>query len=262
VTDPPASRRARAEASAAGEAPDALRASDADRDRVAEVLREAAAYGRISLDELDERLDLVYAAKTYGELEPVTRDLPEHAPPRPDGAFLAGKTPYGNTFLAGKTPYGNTFLAGKTPYGNGPQPAAFPAGRIGGTPGHPLLLAVMSANSRRGRWVVPRRHLTVALMGRVHLDLRDAYFAEPEVTIRVVALLGRIRVTVPEGVEVEVSGLELMGAVRRKASGPGLPGGPRVRIVGLALMGEVNVRRKGKVLPGRGLAGKARRALG
>jgi hypothetical protein len=222
VTDPPS-------AGGATPAPDALRASDADRELVAEVLREAAARGRISLDELDERLDRVYAAKTYGELEPVTRDLPEHAPPRP---------------------------------GSGPRPAAFPPGRIGGTPGHPLLLAFMSASGRRGRWVVPRRHLSVAMMGHVHLDLRDAYFAEPEITIRALALMGGVRITVPEGVDVEVSGLELMGTVRRRASGPGLPGGPRVRIVGLALMGEVNVRRKGRVLPGRGLAGRTRRALG
>jgi hypothetical protein len=140
--------------------------------------------------------------------------------------------------------------------------AVFPPGRIGGTPGHPFLIGVMSAASRRGRWVVPRRHLSVAMMGRVHLDLRDAQFAEPVVTIHALALMGGVRVTVPEGVDVEVSGLGVMGTLRRRASGPGLPGGPRVRIVGLALMGEVNVRRKGTVLPGRRPPRKARRALG
>jgi hypothetical protein len=201
---------------------------------VAEVLREAAGNGRITLDELDERLDRVYSAKTYAELEPVTRDLPEHAPPGPGGG----------------------------PPGGVPGRArAFPAGRVGGTPGHPFLLAVMGTSSRRGRWVVPRRHTSVAMMGHVHLDLRDAQFAGPQITIRALALMGRVRVTVPEGVEVEVSGLELLGTVRRNASGPGLPGGPRVRIVGLALMGEVYVRRKGTVLPGRRLVGKTRRAL-
>jgi Domain of unknown function (DUF1707) len=53
-----------------------LRAADADRERVAGVLRQAAAEGRLQLDELDERLSLVYAAKTYGELEVPLRDLP------------------------------------------------------------------------------------------------------------------------------------------------------------------------------------------
>ncbi|WP_460862404.1 DUF1707 SHOCT-like domain-containing protein [Nocardiopsis coralliicola] len=54
-----------------------MRAGDADRERVAEVLREAAATGRITLDELDERLTAVFAARTYGDLEPLTADLPE-----------------------------------------------------------------------------------------------------------------------------------------------------------------------------------------
>ncbi|MFF1921889.1 DUF1707 domain-containing protein [Streptomyces sp. NPDC058221] len=52
-----------------------MRASDADREAVVEVLREAAADGRIDLDELDTRLGLALAAKTRGELEPLTDDL-------------------------------------------------------------------------------------------------------------------------------------------------------------------------------------------
>ncbi|TNY38792.1 DUF1707 SHOCT-like domain-containing protein [Thermomonospora catenispora] len=54
-----------------------MRASDADRDRVAEALREHCAVGRITVEELQERLQAVYDAKTYGELEAVTADLPE-----------------------------------------------------------------------------------------------------------------------------------------------------------------------------------------
>jgi hypothetical protein len=56
--------------------PTNVRASDADRDKVAAVLREAVAEGRLDLSELDERLTVVYEAKTYAELEPATRDLP------------------------------------------------------------------------------------------------------------------------------------------------------------------------------------------
>jgi uncharacterized protein DUF1707 len=52
-----------------------LRASDADRERVAEVLRAAAVDGRLDFGELDERLTAVYAARTYGELEPLLSDL-------------------------------------------------------------------------------------------------------------------------------------------------------------------------------------------
>lgn len=54
-----------------------LRASDADRDRVADRLREALAEGRISAEEHDERIDQLFKARTYGELAPLTSDLPE-----------------------------------------------------------------------------------------------------------------------------------------------------------------------------------------
>ena len=53
-----------------------LRASDAEREHHAELLREHAAQGRLTVDELDERLDRVYAARTRGELAPVVADLP------------------------------------------------------------------------------------------------------------------------------------------------------------------------------------------
>lgn len=55
--------------------PSRMRISDADRDKVAEILREAAGDGRIDLGELDERLEATYAAKTYAELVPITHDL-------------------------------------------------------------------------------------------------------------------------------------------------------------------------------------------
>ncbi len=54
-----------------------VRASDADRDRVAASLREHCALGRITMDELEERLEAVYGAKTLGQLQEVTSDLPE-----------------------------------------------------------------------------------------------------------------------------------------------------------------------------------------
>jgi hypothetical protein len=54
-----------------------IRASDADRDRVAESLREHCAEGRITMDEMHERLESVYAAKTVGDLQEITSDLPE-----------------------------------------------------------------------------------------------------------------------------------------------------------------------------------------
>jgi hypothetical protein len=53
------------------------RASDADRDRVVDRLRDAAAEGRLDLTEFEERMGAAYAARTYGELAPLTADLPD-----------------------------------------------------------------------------------------------------------------------------------------------------------------------------------------
>lgn len=53
-----------------------LRASDADREQVAGILRDALAEGRLDMEEFEERLDATYKARTYGELTPITRDLP------------------------------------------------------------------------------------------------------------------------------------------------------------------------------------------
>ncbi|WP_116452102.1 DUF1707 SHOCT-like domain-containing protein [Blastococcus litoris] len=53
-----------------------LRAADADRATVATVLGQHMSAGRLTVDEYDERLARVYAAKTYGELDQITADLP------------------------------------------------------------------------------------------------------------------------------------------------------------------------------------------
>jgi hypothetical protein len=53
-----------------------LRASHDDRDRVVEVLRVSAGDGRLTAEELDQRLELALAARTYGELAELVSDLP------------------------------------------------------------------------------------------------------------------------------------------------------------------------------------------
>jgi hypothetical protein len=181
-----------------------LRISDTDRDRAAEVLREAHAQGRITVDELDERLTSVYSAKTFADLVPVTRDLPA------------------------------------TP---GPAVAAPARSRIGGTPRFKLSLAILGGASRDGQWVVPPEYTAVATLGGIKLDMRDATFAEAETTIKAVAVMGGMEITVPEDAEVEVGAIGLMGGVDHGAEGPGAPDAPRIRITGVAVMGGIEVKR-------------------
>ena len=73
-----------------------LRASHADRDRVVEVLRVAAGDGRLTADELDERLEAALSARTHGELAALTEDLPARPARRPrtwSGSPSASGTP-------------------------------------------------------------------------------------------------------------------------------------------------------------------------
>jgi hypothetical protein len=66
-----------------------LRVSHEDRDRVAEQLRVAAGDGRLTADELDERLETALTARTYGELDALLVDLPASPGARPAPATLA-----------------------------------------------------------------------------------------------------------------------------------------------------------------------------
>jgi hypothetical protein len=66
-----------------------LRAADADRTAVADVLGRHMAAGRLTVAEYEERLTRAYAAKTYGELAELTTDLPDDAPAPASGATVA-----------------------------------------------------------------------------------------------------------------------------------------------------------------------------
>ena len=203
-----------------------MRVSDADRDQTAEVLRDATGQGRITFDELEERLSRVYAAKTYADLDEVTHDLPSPGVRAPAPVTASS--------------------------------GAFPAERLGGSPGSAVAVAVLSGAERKGAWVVPPTFTAFAMMGGIELDLRDARFSEREVTIQAYTFMGGISITVDEDVEVDVSGIGFMGAFEHGATGPGVPGAPRVRINGFAFMGGVDVKRKAPSGSGKRLKNKDR----
>ncbi len=60
-----------------------VRASDADRDRTADHLREQAGEGRLDTEELEKRLEAAFAAHTLADLDALTADLPRQRSPRP-----------------------------------------------------------------------------------------------------------------------------------------------------------------------------------
>lgn len=199
-----------------------LRASDADREVVAEVLRQAAGDGRLTLEELSERLDAVYASRTYRDLEPIVADLP--------GAQIPGARP-----PAGPAP---------RPL-SAPVPADGSAGlaRVGGTSTSQNAVAIFSETTRRGNWVVPPDLASVAVFGSVELDLREARLAARHVQIQANAVFGSVTVYVPDDITVSTDGTPILGEYSGPHE-PATPDLPHVTLTGLALFGSVEVKRK------------------
>ncbi|WP_307671396.1 DUF1707 domain-containing protein [Streptomyces sp. V2I9] len=197
-----------------------MRASDAERERIAELLREAVAEGRLDMDEFDQRLETAYKARTHGELEPLVRDLP--AP----GSAVA---PVGSSVPAP--------LRGSA--------ANWPA-RIGGSATSKGAFALWGGFNRKGRWTVGRLFTAFAMWGGGEIDLREAHFEGREIEIRCFTIMGGIHVTAPPELNVEVRGIGIMGGFGEGSHEDGeiAPDSPHVRITGLALMGGVGVDRK------------------
>ena len=197
-----------------------MRASDADRDRVADALREAYAEGRLDVEEHNERVDLAYKAKTLGELSPLLSDLPQrhtHVASPATGAAPVGPAMPAD-YALGSTGYGKTQIT-----------------------------AVFAEQTRGGRWLVPSQTTAAAIFGSVTIDLREAVLTQREVVIYANAVFGSIVIKVPHGVVVRDEGTAVFGSRSgwdRHVAGevPITPDSPVVVLRGTALFGEVSVK--------------------
>ncbi|MEV0266292.1 DUF1707 domain-containing protein [Streptomyces sp. NPDC050617] len=188
------------------------RASDADRDRVADILREALAEGRLTADEHAERIGSVYGARTLGELEPIVRDLP-----------AAGRR------------------TGR------PEPAAATGYAPPHTPGNAAaenLIAVFGGATRKGRWRVGRRTNAFAVFGGVEIDLTEAVFDQQEIVINVTAIFGGVEIKVPENISVRCAGTGIFGGFDVVSQEAADPDAPVVVITGFAVFGGAEAKTK------------------
>jgi hypothetical protein len=186
-----------------------LRASDADRERTAEILRRAAGEGRLTVDELEERLNQTYETRTHRELERLTADV--------------------------IAPHERETVERRMPVRRGEGGASW-------------LISVMSGHDRKGRWRVGKHLKVINVMGGSNLDLNDAELADHDVEMTVFSLMGGADIRVPEGLNVEVSEFAFMGgnSVRLGDELPD-PGGPVLRLRLLSIMGGTDVKRGRKL---------------
>lgn len=149
------------------------RASDADRDHVAGLLGEAVADGRITPQEHDERIDQLYATKTYGQLAAVTADLGI------DRRTLARRPPQDLLPLEPVRPQ----------------------------------VAILSSSMARPTGRVKGRMVAVGLLGGARIDLSHATIDPDGVTITANGLLGSVDIVVPADARVRMTGFPLLGAL-------------------------------------------------
>ncbi|NDZ81410.1 DUF1707 domain-containing protein [Streptomyces sp. SID10853] len=195
--------------------PVGIRASDADRDRIADILRDALAEGRLDADEHSERIESVYRAKTLAELEPLVQDLPAATGSRPD-----------------------------------PGAAAYAPADDPDTPvTAENLVAVFSSSTRKGRWRIGRRTNAFSLFGNVEIDLTEALFEQRLTVINATAIFGNVEVRVPENITLRGSGTGIFGNFEVETLESESPEAPVVVVNGYSVFGNIEAKpKRGKLV--------------
>jgi hypothetical protein len=184
-----------------------LRASHTDRDRVVELLRVAAGDGRLTAEELDERLEAALTARTYTELAVLTTDLPA----APSAAGLAGQA-------AGLAPEAAKQLV-KIDCGSG-------------------------SAKRDGQWLVPRRMEVNIASGSVKLDLTKAVISSSTLQLDIHVRSGSLLLVTRPGIVVDTDDVAVRsGSMGVKTHwGPEVPAILRVHVSGQVASGSFKAR--------------------
>ena len=210
------------------------------RQRTIDTLCEAFANDELEVEEFERRVEAAHRASSGDELRRLLSGLPS--------ASVPATVP-------------------KKGQARRPLPAPAPAADPGEVPElyrgevreWSLSPGMMGGMSRSGYWVPARKNVTIGIMGGCDLDLREAQLPPGVTEIICVAFWGGVEIIAPPWLQVEVSGIGIMGGFEhnQKTRSTPTPGGPVVRISGLALMGGVSVTVR---YPGE-TAGDARRRL-
>lgn len=188
--------------------PGSYRASDADRDRVADVLHTAYAEGRITLDEHQERTQALLEAKTFDDLIPLTTDLV------PQQSLPVHRQAAGMPLVVTE----------------------------GADPEADKLSSIMSTVKREGQWRIREHSTANNLMGDIKLDLTQATFDAPVVEITGTQVMGNLHLRVPRGVKIIDRVTHVMGETKISDLGEPDPAMPTIVLTGTHIMSEIKVR--------------------
>jgi hypothetical protein len=114
------------------------------------------------------------------------------------------------------------------------QPVRLDGGRV--------IAGILGPARRDGRWVVPENLTVTAMFGEVEVDFTQAILQVSRVQLYATVFGGRLRLIVPDGVSVIVSGHMVLGRKRGSTAPPAGPGTPVIEVRALVLGGELDVR--------------------
>ena len=114
------------------------------------------------------------------------------------------------------------------------QPVRLDGGRV--------ISGIFGPARRDGRWVVPENLTVTAMFGEVEVDFTQAILQASRVQLYATVFGGRLRLIVPDGVSVIVSGHMVLGRKRGSTAPPAGPGTPVIEVRALVLGGELDVR--------------------
>ena len=114
------------------------------------------------------------------------------------------------------------------------QPVRLDSGRV--------IAGIFGPARRDGRWVVPENLTVTAMFGEVEIDFTQAILQASPVQLYATVFGGRLRLIVPDGVSVVVSGHMVLGRKRGSTPPPADPGAPVIEVKALVLGGELAVR--------------------
>jgi hypothetical protein len=114
------------------------------------------------------------------------------------------------------------------------QPVRLDGGRV--------IAGIFGPARRDGRWVVPENMTVTAMFGEVEVDFTQAILQSSRVQIYATVFGGRLRLIVPDGVSVVVTGHMVLGRKRGSTPPPAGPDVPVLEVKALVLGGELTVR--------------------
>ena len=202
----------------------ALRASDTERERAAAVLRDAMASGRLSVEELDARMQQVLGATTRAELERLVDDV--LVPPD-----------------------------GRHPIADEAVPVPAVGSRVAvrsGEDGTRRIRSILGGSERKGRWRLAASCSVLNVLGGSKLDLSTVELASEQVELKVISVLGGAEIILPPRLNAEISELAILGGndIDVGDERPD-PGGPVVHLRLVSILGGAKVSRAPNLGPGR-----------